>query len=190
MSSYEVSFRSISGLQATVSLLVCRSSVGMLALLPVIAMQALPDLVYLLCRFVSYPIVALTETPSMSWQSYIDNAVGSGSVNHGVIIGHDGNTLASSSGFQLSAGEGASLCHLFKSPSEAFSKFVVVGQVKYMVIKADDGSIYGKKNTEDGVVVVKTAQIIFVAVYGRGQAPGSAATTVEMLGDYLRAFGY
>ena len=66
--------------------------------------------------------------------------------------------------------------------------FHIAGE-KFFTIKSDDRSLYGKKGKE-GVVVVKTQQAILVAHYPESVQPGSAATTVEQLGDYLISVGY
>lgn len=60
---------------------------------------------------------------------------------------------------------------------------------RYVVIKADDRSLYGKRGKE-GIVIVKTVQAILVTHYPESIQPGAAAKTVEELGDYLTSVGY
>ena len=60
---------------------------------------------------------------------------------------------------------------------------------RYVVIKADERSLYGKKGKE-GIVIVKTVQAILVTHYPETVQPGAAATTVEALSDYLISVGY
>ncbi|KAL9635359.1 MAG: hypothetical protein Q9204_002654 [Flavoplaca sp. TL-2023a] len=72
-----------------------------------------------------------------------------------------------------------------KVQSEGFH----VASEKFITLKSDDRSLYGKKGKE-GVVIVKTKQAILVAHYPESVQPGSAATTVEQLGDYLIKVGY
>jgi profilin len=60
---------------------------------------------------------------------------------------------------------------------------------RYVVLKADDRSLYGKKGRE-GIVIVKTVQAILVTHYPESVQPGAAANTVEQLGDYLIKVGY
>lgn len=60
---------------------------------------------------------------------------------------------------------------------------------KFVTLKSDERSLYGKKGKE-GIVVVKTQQAILVAHYPETVQPGSAATTVEQLGDYMIRLGY
>ena len=47
-------------------------------------------------------------------------------------------------------------------------------------------SVQGK----EGIVIVKTTQAILVTHYPETVQPGSAANTVEQLGDYLISVGY
>jgi len=82
----------------------------------------------------------------MSWQAYVDSQlVGTGHCTKAAIIGHDGAQWAASPGFTLSANEGKSLVNAFQDPSSAFSSGLHIGGVKYMTIKADARSLYGKK---------------------------------------------
>lgn len=60
---------------------------------------------------------------------------------------------------------------------------------RFVVIKADDRSIYGKKGRE-GVVIVKTTQALLVTHYPESVQPGVAANTTEQLADYLIKMGY
>lgn len=43
---------------------------------------------------------------------------------------------------------------------------------------------------KEGIVIVKTQQAILVSHYPESVQPGSAANTVEQLGDYLIGLGY
>jgi len=126
----------------------------------------------------------------MSWQSYIDDQlVGSGHITKGALIGFDGSTWATSPGFTVSASEGAALVALFNNPPNAFASGITVAGNRYLGLKADQRSIYGKKGTS-GVVCVKTGQCVICGVYGEKQQPGSAVNAVEKLGDYLIENGY
>ncbi|KAI9803111.1 MAG: profilin, required for normal timing of actin polymerization in response to thermal stress [Piccolia ochrophora] len=60
---------------------------------------------------------------------------------------------------------------------------------RFVVIKADERSLYGRKGKE-GIVIVKTNQAILVTHYGETVQPGVAANTVEQLADYLIGVGY
>ncbi|KAI4852587.1 hypothetical protein E4T44_01392, partial [Aureobasidium sp. EXF-8845] len=60
---------------------------------------------------------------------------------------------------------------------------------KFIVLKADDRSLYGKKGKE-GLIIVKTKQALLVTHYPEHVQPGVAANTVEQLADYLISVGY
>jgi len=85
--------------------------------------------------------------------------------------------------------EGKQISDLFNTPANAFSAGINAGGVRYLAIKADSNSIYGKKGT-GGVVMVKTGQAIVIGVYNDKLQPGNAANVAEKLGDYLRENGY
>jgi profilin len=63
----------------------------------------------------------------------------------------------------MQAGEGAKLSSYFKNPQDALTNGITINGVKYLTIKADNRSIYGKKGA-GGIVTVKTGQCILVAV--------------------------
>ena len=73
------------------------------------------------------------------------------------------------------------------SPSVQGTGLTVAGK-KYLTLKTDDRSFYGKQGT-GGIVAVKTTQSVLVGIY-ETQQPGAATTTVEKLADYLINSGY
>eukprot|EP01101_Sappina_pedata_P008198 TRINITY_DN44_c0_g1_i4.p3 TRINITY_DN44_c0_g1~~TRINITY_DN44_c0_g1_i4.p3 ORF type:complete len:127 (+),score=72.79 TRINITY_DN44_c0_g1_i4:63-443(+) len=126
----------------------------------------------------------------MSWQSYVDDSlVGAGHVHKAALLGHDGNTWATSAGFAVTPTEGAALAALFNTPANAFSTGITAAGTKYLALKADGRPIYGKKGSS-GVLVVKTGQAIIVGVYNEGIQPGAAVNGVEKVADYLVENGY
>jgi len=126
----------------------------------------------------------------MSWQAYVDTQlVGTGHCTKGIIIGHDGSLWAATAGFNLKGNEGRQLAQQFNDPTSAFSGGVLVAGEKYMCIKADNRSIYGKKGA-GGVACVKTTQAILIGTYDDSIQPGQCANAVEKLADYLIENGY
>ncbi|MFD4786125.1 profilin [Streptomyces sp. NPDC058459] len=125
-----------------------------------------------------------------SWQEYVDEQlVGTGHVRSGAIIGvTDGGTWAASRDV-IKANEGPVIVQLFKNPGEAFARGITVGGVKYMAIKADDSSIYGKKGAT-GVALAKTGKTIVIGYYDEKQQSGNAAREVEKLAEHLRDNSY
>ena len=121
----------------------------------------------------------------MSWQEYVDNnLVGTGHVKKAAIVGHDGSTWAASAGFSVSAADAKKILGAFSNPADVLANGIHLGADKYMTIKTDERSIYGKKGAT-GVVNVKTTQAILIGYYDESIQPGQAANTVERLADYL-----
>ncbi|EGC29227.1 hypothetical protein DICPUDRAFT_90584 [Dictyostelium purpureum] len=126
----------------------------------------------------------------MTWQAYVDsNLIGAGFINAQILSAADGSNWATSKGFTVSATEAAHIIACFKDSSKASSMGITINGVKNFVLKADDKSIYAKKDT-GGIVIVKTNQCILFGQYDSALQPGSAAKAVESLGDYLRDSGF
>lgn len=56
---------------------------------------------------------------------------------------------------QLKSQGAKTLANLFKNPNDAYANGISLAGIKYLAIKADNQSIYGKKGA-GGVVTVKT----------------------------------
>ncbi|KAJ8030924.1 Profilin-1A [Holothuria leucospilota] len=126
----------------------------------------------------------------MSWQGYIDNnLVGSGFVKQAAILGLDGSQWATSSGFAVSAAEAKAMVAGFTDPSNLRASGIRASGEKYMCLRTDDSSLYGKKGS-GGICVVKTIQAVLVGTYDESIQPGQCNSVVEKLGDYLRNSGY
>lgn len=126
----------------------------------------------------------------MSWQAYVDtNLVGTGAVTQAAIIGHDGNTWATSAGFSVAPAQGQALVGAFTNADAIRASGFQLGDVRYVTIRADDRSIYGKKGSA-GVITVKTNKAVLIGVYNEKIQPGTAANVVEKLADYLIGQGF
>ncbi|KAF6233702.1 hypothetical protein HO173_007914 [Letharia columbiana] len=130
----------------------------------------------------------------MSWQAYVDTSlVGTGNLDRAAIFNTQGTSVwASSHGFTVSPAEIKEVIASYSDTSDVkkiqSGGFRIAGE-KYMTIKADEKSVYGKKGKE-GIVIVKTHQAILVTHYPETVQPGQATNTVEQLGDYLMGVGY
>jgi len=130
----------------------------------------------------------------MSWQAYVDTSlVGTGNLDKAAIFNSEGNSVwATSAGFSVSAAEMQTVVTAYKDTADVKkvqSEGLHIAGERFVVIKADDRSIYGKKGRE-GVVIVKTTQALLVTHYPESVQPGVAANTTEQLGDYLIKMGY
>ncbi|KAJ1679600.1 profilin, required for normal timing of actin polymerization in response to thermal stress [Spiromyces aspiralis] len=121
----------------------------------------------------------------MSWQTYVDaNLIGTNKITGAAIYGHDGGKWASSAGFELKPEEFKHLISGFKPNSELFGTGFYLAGVKYFTIKADERSVYGKKESS-GCVCVKTGKALIIALYDENSTPGEVAKIAENLADYL-----
>ncbi|GAA5995667.1 profilin [Rhodotorula paludigena] len=126
----------------------------------------------------------------MSWQTYVDsNLVGSGKVSRAAILGQQGGVWASSAGYDLAPEEQSAILASFSDAASAQANGVRARGQKYLCIRADDRSVYGKKQA-DGIICVKTTQAVLVAEYEAPILAGEATKVVEELADYLIGVGY
>lgn len=125
----------------------------------------------------------------MSWQPYIDTSlIGSGNFDRAAIFDREGKSCwATSTGFEVGKPELEKIIEALNETADVKSimeKGLYVEGVKYIVLKADDRSIYGRKDKE-GVVIVRTKQAIMLGHYPETVVAGTAASTMEALADYL-----
>ncbi|KAI7862862.1 profilin [Spinellus fusiger] len=126
----------------------------------------------------------------MSWQAYVDdNLVGTGHVTKGAIFGLNGAQWSATPGFEVNASEIKEIIAGFTNSDQAITHGIHVCGVKYLTLKADDRSIYGKKGS-DGICIVKTGQAVLIGLYAEGIQPGACTKVVEGLADYLISVGY
>jgi len=120
-----------------------------------------------------------------NWQTYVDsNLVGSGKLKEGAIYGPEGNKYATSPSLQITNDEIKKVIAAFKDPSDIRAKGFTLSTKKYVALKCDDRSVYGKLGAS-GVVCVKTGKTILIGVYDDKTQPGQATAVVEKLADYL-----
>ncbi|CAG8891799.1 unnamed protein product [Penicillium egyptiacum] len=123
---------------------------------------------------------------SAIWQGYVDSSLmGSGQFDKAGILAADFSGLeAASPGFTLSQEEINSLISAYTSSDNAFANGVSVCGEKFVTIKADERSVYGKKGKE-GVVIVRASSCTIIAHHNESAQTTNAATVVENLVDYL-----
>ncbi|KAN0042162.1 hypothetical protein ACTFIV_004721 [Dictyostelium citrinum] len=112
-----------------------------------------------------------------------ENAILDAGFIHAAIIGADGSILEKSNGMDLKPSECSGIVLGFRNKAFPESIFFVGGK-RYVVLKNDDRSLYGKLGS-GGVVCVKTKTVILIGIYDYKLKHVAAANTVERLGDYL-----
>lgn len=111
--------------------------------------------------------------------------MGSGQFEKAGILAADFSGLeAGSPGFELSQDDINTLASAFTSPDNAFANGFSIGGEKFVTIKADERSLYGKKG-KTGAIVVRASACTMIAYHGEGAQTTNAATVVENLCDYI-----
>ncbi len=118
----------------------------------------------------------------ISWPKHL---VGTKNITKGAIFGLTGGKWACSANFKITDKEAA---EIVKGFSAGPGSYMIEGH-KYMQLRADASSIYGKLG-KGGFVAVKTGKAVVIGIYDDPIQPGAAANTVEKLGDYLKEVGY
>lgn len=126
----------------------------------------------------------------MSWQNYIDSGlINTGQASAGAIVGVDGSVWATSPGFNISSTEIKALINGFTDISSLRTPGLFLNKEKYLVLKADDTTIYGKKGAT-GVVCAKISQVIIIGIYSEGMIAEQCNVVVKQLAKYLTECGY
>lgn len=116
--------------------------------------------------------------------------MGTGKVDRAVIYSRAGDSVwASSGGLTLQANEIQEIAQGFDNPAGLQSNGLHIQGQKFMLLRADDRSIYGRHDAE-GVVCVRTKQTILIAHYPPSVQAGEATKIVEQLADYLISVQY
>ncbi|CCE63267.1 hypothetical protein TPHA_0E01740 [Tetrapisispora phaffii CBS 4417] len=126
----------------------------------------------------------------MSWQAYTDNLLATGKVDKAALYSRAGDAAwAASGGLSLTAQEATEIAKGFDDPSGLQTTGLHIQGQKFMLLRADDRSIYGRHDAE-GVVCVRTKQTIIIAHYPPTVQAGEATKIVEQLADYLIGVQY
>ncbi|KAK1999369.1 profilin [Colletotrichum falcatum] len=131
----------------------------------------------------------------MSWQAYVDQSlVGTGHVDKAAIISIAGDsTWASTAGFTLSATEMKVIADIVKGDKDvtdkAFADGLYIGGERYVMARAEEGTIYARKGRE-GIAVAKSSQAVLIGHHGEAQQAGNATQSVQKLADYLVSVSY
>ena len=80
----------------------------------------------------------------------MDSLVGTGDVDKAAIFNSEGNSVwATTPGFTVSPHEMGEIIACYKDSGKAFGSGFHIAGTKYMTIKADDRSLYGKQVSVD-----------------------------------------
>ncbi|KAB8210879.1 Profilin/allergen [Aspergillus parasiticus] len=123
---------------------------------------------------------------SAVWQAYVDSSLmGSQQFDKAAILSYNFSGVeAQSPGFSISPEELQGLASLYADSASAMTSGIKVGGEKFVAIRADDRSLYGKKGKE-GIIVVKAKSCVMIAHHAENVQTTNAATVVENLVDYI-----
>ncbi|PLB44897.1 Profilin/allergen [Aspergillus steynii IBT 23096] len=125
---------------------------------------------------------------SAIWQGYVDSSLmGSGQFDKAAILSYDiSGVEAQSPGFSISPQELQAIVSAYSSADVARGNGITVGGEKFITIRADERSLYGKKGKE-GIVIVKAKSCVMIAHHPDTVQLPNAATVVENLVDYINS---
>lgn len=116
--------------------------------------------------------------------------MGTGKVDKAVIYSRAGDSIwATSGGLSLQPKEISEIVQGFDNPSGLQSNGLHVQGQKFMLLRADSRSIYGRHDAE-GIICVRTKQTVLIAHYPPSVQAGEATKIVEQLADYLISVQY
>lgn len=122
--------------------------------------------------------------------AYTDNLLGTGKIDKAAIYSRAGDSAwAVSGGLSLQPREISEIVQGFDNPAGLQSNGLHIQGQKFMLLRADDRSIYGRHDAE-GVVCVRTKQTVLIAHYPPSVQAGEATKIVEQLADYLISVQY
>ncbi|RJE24729.1 hypothetical protein PHISCL_02938 [Aspergillus sclerotialis] len=126
-----------------------------------------------------------TSPSSQNRINLTNQSDGSGQFDKAAILSPDFSGVeAASKDFNIPQQEVTALASAFSDSNHALQNGFVIGGDKFLAIRADDRSLYGKKGKE-GVVVVRAASCVIVAHHPETIQTTNAATVVENLVDYI-----
>jgi profilin len=107
-----------------------------------------------------------------------------------LICGLDGSWWAGTDGFNPSAAEIQKIIAGFDdSGAKLRAEGMYIQGTKYLVLRADDTSIYAKQGP-GGAAACKANTCMVLSVYVEKMTPGNCNVATEALADYLRDNGY
>lgn len=113
-----------------------------------------------------------------------------GKIDKAVIYSRAGDAVwATSGGLTLQPTEISEIAQGFDNPAGLQSNGLHIQGQKFMLLRAEERSIYGRHDAE-GVICVRTKQTIIIAHYPPSVQAGEATKIVEQLADYLIGVQY
>ncbi len=128
------------------------------------------------------------STTSQTWQAYVDQGLVGVGMSGALIMGLDGNVLASKN-LNLKSTESSRIIASLAVPSLVLREGVFVNGIVYQTLKADSSSIYGRGGA-GGVILAKTGKTVIIGTFGANLQQNAAIDAVEKLAAFVRSIGY
>jgi len=102
----------------------------------------------------------------------------------------DGALWAETPGFGLTAAQGKAIADGFKDGGAGLrSTGIMIGEIKFMFIRADDEMMNGKKG-QDGVNILMASTCFLIGTFDENMTSGKNSMEVGKMADYLKEAGY
>ncbi|RNJ53827.1 profilin, required for normal timing of actin polymerization in response to thermal stress [Verticillium nonalfalfae] len=124
----------------------------------------------------------------------MEGLVGTGHIDKAAIVSIAGDSVwATSAGFTVSPTEMKAIADVVTAKpgaaDKAFGDGLYVAGERYVMARAEDGTIYARKGRE-GIAIAKTNQAILIGHHGEAAIAGNASAAVQKLADYLIGLSY
>jgi profilin len=125
------------------------------------------------------------------WAAYTNALVATKNVSQAAIVGHDGKTWATTTGFAATADEVKAMVAAYKNAEPLRAGGLKVAGTKYITLGCDTEVLNGKKGT-GGVIVCKTNKTVVIGVYSAesGIQPGPCSASVQKMAEDLKKKGF
>ncbi|CAC5393816.1 PFN [Mytilus coruscus] len=127
-----------------------------------------------------------------TWKEYVNNVLlDSGYVSRAAILGNDGKSWATSTGFYVSPAELREIIPAFVDSTKIRNDGIYLNNKRYTCTRMDSTIMVGREiATGFGCVVFKCKTCLIVGVYEDGAHPGGCYNMISKIGDYLKDQGY
>jgi profilin len=136
--------------------------------------------------------VATSIKMPCTWKEYVNNVLlESGYVSRAAILGNDGKSWATSTGFYISPAELREIIPAFVDSSKIRNDGICLNNKKYTCTRVDSTIMVGREISSGwGCVLYKCKTCFIVGVYEDGAHPGGCYNMIIKVGDYLKDQGY
>jgi len=138
-----------------------------------------PKIITLFILFIAFSVSVFSQT---AWDGYRKKLTDEHKyISFASIYGLNGQIYSAPADAKTSVDEAKALLNILANPAKAANTTVTINKVKYTITKADKTNIFGRTGTGAWFEVMKTKQVILVAV---GRDP-NIQDAVKELGAWL-----